>query len=58
MVETFRQPLQTYRGHTQPMSLSYLQNMTLNFGAVAFSSTHWKSTIKVQAHPAELNKLV
>ena len=23
--------------------------------AVAFKSTHWKSTIKVQDHPAELN---
>ena len=32
--------------------------MTFNLGAVAFSSTHWKSTIKVQAHPAELNMLV
>ena len=29
--------------------------MTFNLGAVAFSSTHWKSTIKVQDHPAELN---
>ena len=33
------------------------QNMTFDLGAVAFSSTHWKSTIKVQAHPAELNML-
>ena len=31
------------------------QNMTFNLGAFAFSSTHWKSTIKVQDHPAELN---
>ena len=29
--------------------------MTFNLGAVAFSSTHRKSTIKVQDHPAELN---
>ena len=29
--------------------------MTFNLGAVAFSSTHLKSTIKVQDHPAELN---
>ena len=27
--------------------------MTFNLGAVAFSSTHLKSTIKVQDHPAE-----
>ena len=37
------------------LSIKGKQNMTFNLGAVAFSSTHWKSTIKVQDHPAELN---
>ena len=40
---------------TENLSLTGKQNMTFNLGAVAFSSTHLKSTIKVQAHPAELN---
>ena len=40
------------------LSLKGKQNMTFNLGAVAFSSTHLKSTIKVQDHPAELNMLV
>ena len=40
------------------LSLKGKQNMTFDLGAVAFSSTHWKSTIEVKDQPAELNIMV